>query len=187
MCLNYAGTTRWAAVPGSLHGAKQPLFLAILIVTIVLAVLPWPRERSPMGPLARAIGWTAFGSLCIFFFIWFPPRSWMQIPVLDNWPARYLSTLQGIDLVRRGAVTGWHWHYLGGYHLSSDITQSLTVLSLVPYPTRARAGISSAAPGVVPHTAAAGDVGSIVGGSRDPLLRTRGDDAWNGKPVGTSS
>ena len=45
MSLNYALTSRWAAIPGSLHGAKQPVFLAILAVTILLAIVRWPRQR----------------------------------------------------------------------------------------------------------------------------------------------
>lgn len=132
MSLNYAFTARWAAIPGSLHGAKQPVFLAILAVTILLAIVRWPCQRAPLTGLARAIGWTGVGTLCVFLFVWFPPASWSQIPMLDNWPARYLSTLQGIDLLRHGSLAGWEWHYLGGYQISSDITQSLTLLAFMP-------------------------------------------------------
>jgi hypothetical protein len=132
MCLNYAGTSRWAHIPGSLHGPKQPIFIAVLILTASLALMPWPPARAPLGRAARLAGWTGVVLLAGLFFVWFPPAVWTQIPFLDNWPARYLSTMQGIDLLKRGAVAGWQWYYLGGYHLSSDVTQSLSVLALVP-------------------------------------------------------
>ena len=132
MCLNYAGTSRWAHIPGSLHGSKQPIFVAVLILTAILALMPWPSARAPLGRVARLTGWIGVTLLAVLFFIWFPPGAWTQIPFLDNWPARYLSTMQGIDLLKRGTVAGWQWYYLGGYHLSSDVTQSLSVLALVP-------------------------------------------------------
>lgn len=132
MCLNYAGTSRWAHIPGSLHGPKQPIFIAVLILTTILALWPWPSARPPLGRAARLTGWSGVILLAVLFFIWFPPGAWRQIPFLDNWPARYLSTMQGIDLLKRGTVAGWQWSYLGGYHLSSDVTQSLSALALVP-------------------------------------------------------
>ena len=59
--------------------------------------------------------------------IWFPPSTWTQIPFLDNWPARFQSTVDGIALLKRVAVAGWHWAFLGGYHASSDLTVTLMV------------------------------------------------------------
>ena len=132
MYVNYAGTARWAHIPGSLHGPKQPVFLVVLVLTTILAVMPWPSTRAPLGRAASLTGWIGVILLAVLFFIWFPPGSWTQIPFLDNWPARYLSTMQGIDLLKHGTVAGWQWYYLGGYHLSSDVTQSLSVLALVP-------------------------------------------------------
>jgi hypothetical protein len=132
MWLNYAFTARWADIPGSIHGPKQPVFLVLLGLTTILALAPWPRARQPLGLWARAIGWCGFVTLAALFFIWFPPRTWQEIPFLDNWPARYQSTIDGIDLLWRGAFTGWQWQYLGGYQLSSDVTQSHTVLAFIP-------------------------------------------------------
>ncbi len=132
MWLNYALTARWAHIAGSVHGPKQPLFLGLLVLTSLLALMPWPSTRSPLGWTARIAGWTGFIVLLALFFVWFPPRTWTEIPFLDNWPARFQSTIDGIALLRRGAFVGWEWHYLGGYHLSSDVTQSHTVLALLP-------------------------------------------------------
>lgn len=132
MGLNYAGTGRWSHISGSLHGSKWPVFLVLLGLTTALALRRWPVERPPLGLAARVIGWSGVILLGGLFFVWFPPHTWQDIPFLDNWPARYLSTVQGIELLKRGAVAGWQWSYLGGYHLSSDVTQSLSVLALVP-------------------------------------------------------
>lgn len=132
MWLNYALTARWAHIPGSLHGSKEPLFLGLLVLTTALALTPWPAVRAPLGWMARIAGWSGLVALLVLFFVWFPLRTWTQIPFLDNWPARFQSTMDGIDLLHRGAFVGWQWHYLGGYHLSSDVTQSHAVLALIP-------------------------------------------------------
>jgi len=132
MWLNYALTARWAHIPGSVHGPKEPLFVGLLGLTTVLALVPWPPARPPLGWMARLAGWSGFAVLVALFFVWFPLRTWTEIPFLDNWPARFQSTVDGIALLRRGAFVGWEWHYLGGYHLSSDVTQSHAVLALIP-------------------------------------------------------
>ena len=132
MWLNYALTARWAHIPGSVHGPKEPLFVALLGLTTVLALLPWPSARGPLGWTSRLAGWSGLAVLIGLFFVWFPWCTWTEIPFLDNWPARFQSTMDGIALLRRGAFVGWEWHYLGGYHLSSDVTQSHAVLALIP-------------------------------------------------------
>ena len=132
MSLNYALTARWADIPGSLHGPKRWVFLPLLLLTIVLSLWTRPRNRAPLGSLATIAGAGAVLALAGVFFVWFPPAVWTQIPFLDNWPARYVSTMQGIELLSRGAVVGWDWQYLGGYHVSSDITQSHMLLALLP-------------------------------------------------------
>jgi hypothetical protein len=63
---------------------------------------------------------------------WFPPSSWTLIPFLDDWPPRYLSTVDGVRLLRQGAFAGWEWNLLGGYPTATDITQSLTLLGAIP-------------------------------------------------------
>ncbi|HEX7780514.1 MAG TPA: hypothetical protein VF424_14800, partial [Vicinamibacterales bacterium] len=67
--------------------------------------------------------------LCV---IWFPISSWTAIPYLDNWTTRYLSTADGVELLKHGAAAGWNWDFLGGYHSASDITQSLALLGMTP-------------------------------------------------------
>ena len=148
MWLNYAFTSRWAHIPGSVHGPKKPLFVGLLILTTALALMPWPAPsarlttapalmpwpapRARLGWPARIAGWSGVVALIVLFFIWFPLPTWTEIPFLDNWPARFQSTMDGIGLLRRGAFVGWQWHYLGGYHLSSDVTQSHAVLAFIP-------------------------------------------------------
>ena len=132
MWLNYALTTRWAHVPGSVHGPKEWVFVPLLALTSALALGRWPPARRPLGLAARVLGLAALATLAALFPVWFPPETWTQIPYLDNWPARYQSTMDGIALLKRGAFAGWQWHYLGGYHLSSDITQSHALLAFVP-------------------------------------------------------
>jgi hypothetical protein len=132
MWANYGLTARWAHVPGSIHGSKEWLFVPLLLLTTILAIVPWPATRVPLGGIARVIGWAGLVLLASLFVVWFPPSTWTEMPFLDNWPARYLSTLEGIALLKRGAIAGWQWHYLGGYHLSSDVTQSHTLLAFLP-------------------------------------------------------
>src|SRR3954467_12081008 len=72
MCLNYAGTSRWSHIPGALHGARQPIFVGILAVTIVLGLLRWPAHRAPLGRVASASAGAAIVVLIILFFVWFP-------------------------------------------------------------------------------------------------------------------
>lgn len=132
MWLNYAFTSRWAHIAGSVHGPKKPLFVGLLILTTALALMPWPAPRARLGWPARIAGWTGVVALVVLFVIWFPLSTWTEIPFLDNWPARFQSTIDGIDLLRRGVFVGWQWHYLGGYHLSSDVTQSHAVLAFLP-------------------------------------------------------
>ena len=132
MWLNYAFTSRWAHIAGSVHGPKKPLFVGLLIVTTALALMPWPAPSVRLGWPVRIAGWSGVVALAVLFFIWFPLPTWTEIPFLDNWPARFQSTMDGIGLLRRGAFVGWQWHYLGGYHLSSDVTQSHAVLAFIP-------------------------------------------------------
>jgi hypothetical protein len=127
--LNVLLTTRWADVPGSIHGAKRPLFIASLVVLTVLAVRQ--RAWTPL-PTSRIFRWACAAGvvlLTVAFFSWFPPSTWRQIPFLDNWVPRYQSTIDQIALFRRGAFAGWNWWFLGGYQLTSDLTQNLGVLA----------------------------------------------------------
>jgi len=125
--LNFALTSRWAAVPGSIHGAKQWAFLAALGSATALALTARKAGAVDFRREARLTAGVCGATLLGCFAIWFPPSTWTQIPFLDNWPARFQSTVDGIALLKRVAVAGWHWAFLGGYHASSDLPVTLTV------------------------------------------------------------
>lgn len=130
--LNFLLTSRWALVPGTLHGWRRPYYIAALAVATLLALL-FRLAPRPIGRLLPRIALAGSAVvLTVAFFSWFPLDTWTQVPFLDNWPPRFQSTLEGIALLRRGAVGGWQWAFLGGYHSVSDITQNLAVLGLLP-------------------------------------------------------
>lgn len=135
--LNFLTTGRWAQVPGALHGPKWPFVLGFLLLTTVLAVR-WKGSASPgaAARLVRAEGRLVFAAglvtLIAGILVWLPPSTWSSIPYLDNWATRYQSTLDGLALLRSGAATGWNWFFLGGYQISSDITQNLAAVAALP-------------------------------------------------------
>jgi hypothetical protein len=127
-------TSRYATVEGALHGAKRPVYVILLLLATAALLLP-RRGAARAGPdrllstVALTGGAILMTVLCV---IWFPVSSWTAIPYLDNWTTRYLSTIDGVDLLKHGAAAGWNWDFLGGYHTASDITQSLSLLALAP-------------------------------------------------------
>jgi hypothetical protein len=128
--VNFLSTGRWGHVPGALHGPKRPLFLGVLLVATLVAARRW--RGLPFG---RVPWMTAAGGVLVLvgsFFVWFPLSTWRQIPFLDNWPARYQSTMDALALYRQGVAAGWEWHFLGGYHTSSDVTVTLSALAWLP-------------------------------------------------------
>jgi len=130
--LNYLLTSRWAGVAGALHGAKSVWFVAALAMTTGLAVVAPVGGAVRLGRSAMVAGFGGVAFLAFAFLAWFPPDTWNKIPFLDNWPARYQSTIDQIALFRRGAVVGWQWAFLGGYHLSSDLTVTHAALAWIP-------------------------------------------------------
>lgn len=129
-------TSRYAGIESSLHGAKRPFYVAALI--LATAALLLPRRKAPaaerrvdrlLATLVFIAGFLGLGFACV---TWFPLSYWSGIPYLDNWVTRYLSTIDGIALLKQGAAVGWNWNFLGGYQTSSDITQSLTLVALLP-------------------------------------------------------
>jgi len=132
MWANYALTSRWAAIPGSIHGPKQLLFVAALV--IASAAVLWYRqatdEDTRLVPTAVLVSGVLF--MAAAFLVWFPPSTWTQRPLLDNWATRFQSTIDGVALYAQGAAAGWEWRFLGGYNSSSDITQNLSAMAALP-------------------------------------------------------
>jgi hypothetical protein len=129
--LNFLLTSRWAAIPGSVHGPKRLYYLAALVVASVLA-FGLKGERVRLGRIPAAI--LAGGCLFLFtcFMFWFPPSTWTRIPFLDDWPPRFQSTVEGVRLLRDAAFSGWRWEFLGGYPIATDVTQDLTAWAALP-------------------------------------------------------
>ena len=130
--LNYLLTARWAHVPGALHGEKEPWIVALLSATTLLAIITRVGAPTRLGRVAPAMAIVGVAFLALAFLRWFPVGDWDLTPFQDNWPARYQSTVDQIALFRRGAVVGWQWAFLGGYHLSSDLTVTLAALGWMP-------------------------------------------------------
>jgi hypothetical protein len=130
--LNFALTSRWANIPGTLHGWRRPYYAGTLAVVTVLVLSLRLASRSVGRLLPRVACCGAVVVLAGAFLSWFPIGTWAQVPFLDNWPPRFQSTLEGVALLRRGALGGWQWAFLGGYHTVSDITQNLAVLGFLP-------------------------------------------------------
>ena len=127
-------TARYAGVEGALHGAKRPLYVALLVAATAAFLLP--QRGTGRAETDRHLATAALVSgamlMVVLCVIWFPISSWTAIPYLDNWTTRYLSTADGVELLKHGAAAGWNWDFLGGYHSASDITQSLALLGMTP-------------------------------------------------------
>ena len=127
-------TARYAGVEGALHGAKRPLYVALLLAATAALLLP--QRGTGRAETDRHLATAALVSgamlMVVLCVIWFPISSWTAIPYLDNWTTRYLSTADGVELLKHGAAAGWNWDFLGGYHSASDITQSLALLGMTP-------------------------------------------------------
>jgi len=133
VAVNIAVTGRWAGVPGALRGWRWPFLAVAIVVTAVLA-LQRPRPSAGLPRWLPAVV-AALGAVVMAVWLlgaWFPPAEWHLIPFLDDWPPRYLSTVDGVRLLQRGAFSGWEWNLLGGYSTATDITQSLALLGAVP-------------------------------------------------------
>ncbi len=135
---NFLLTSRWSHIPGSIHGPKQAWFaLALLAWTIAVW---WPRRaaaddghsRLVTDREAAALLAVGTGVLATAFLVWFPLSTWTQIPFLDNWAPRFQSSRDFMQWLEAGWLSGWQWQFLGGYHTSSDVTQSLGFLGYIP-------------------------------------------------------
>lgn len=129
--LNLLLTTRWAHVPGSVNGPKRPFYVLALVTVSLLAWRARP-FRVVKPAVARFVCAGAVAFLLFAFFRWFPPGTWTAIPFLDDWPPRFVSTMEGIGLLAQGRFSGWRWTFLGGYPIPTDVTQDLTVWAAGP-------------------------------------------------------
>jgi hypothetical protein len=133
--LNFLLTGKWAALPGALHGWRQPWYAAALIAVTVLAIT----TRRQLGTPVR-IGRPASLTLLILgatvlmaaMLSRLPLSTWTQIPFKDDYTPLYQSAVNGVRLLRQGSVVGWNWGLLGGYPTSTDIAQSFGALAFVP-------------------------------------------------------
>jgi hypothetical protein len=128
---NFLLTVKWAAFPGALNGWKRPWYAAALLSASILLA------RKPVAARVRLPGvrWLAAAASIYIVFVFlktFPPSTWPMLVFNDDWVPRYQSTIDGIALLKRGAVVGWQWAFLGGYQTSADLTQSLTMVAWLP-------------------------------------------------------
>jgi hypothetical protein len=132
---NLAATGRWASAPGALHGWRFPWYAGALGLATVAAVA-WLRGRSIRPGTGLAVPLLAAGAGLVLlagaFFSAFPPWTWRQIPFYDDWPGLMQIADDGIRLLERGAAVGWNWNFLGGYHTSADLGQSIALPAFVP-------------------------------------------------------
>ena len=128
--INLALAGRWAAEPGALHGWRLGPYGALLLAVSVVTL-----RRRTTGPSLRESALVAVAGcslLAAAFLSTFPPSTWAQVPFYDDWPGLLQLTLNGIDTLRHGALVGWQWAFLGGYHTSADLSQSLAIPALLP-------------------------------------------------------
>ena len=133
--LNFLLTTKWASLPGALHGWRQPWYAAALLAATVLIVTtrrqvgaPIRIERAPSLTLLVA----GAAILVTALFSRLPVSTWTQIPFKDDYTPLYQAAVNGVRLLERGSVVGWNWWLLGGYPTSNDIAQSFGALAFIP-------------------------------------------------------
>lgn len=132
---NFLGTSRWADVESSLHGWKQPWYLALLATATLLTVRHRRRLGQPIDPGRVAPrAFLAVGAIVLgaSLFVRLPPSSWTQLPFEDDWTPLFQVAVNGVRLLERGVVMGWNWQFLGGYPASTDVAQSFALHAFVP-------------------------------------------------------
>jgi hypothetical protein len=133
LAVNLAVAGRWAGVPGALRGWRWPYLAGALAVTALLAFRPVQARPEPPRWLSLSVAGVGAAVLAVWLLVaWFPPSTWSLVPFLDDWPPRFACTVDGVHLLRQATFVGWQWNLLGGYSTATDITQSLTLLGVVP-------------------------------------------------------
>ncbi len=131
--LNFLFTVKWADQPGALNGWKRPWYAVALAAATLLALLSRRiGQASPPLPAVRGLIAGAWAVLVAAFLTCLPPSSWTSIPFVDDWPPRYVATIEGVRMLGDGIVAGWQWNLLGGYQTSADLSQSLTIVGALP-------------------------------------------------------
>ena len=132
---NFLTTARWAHIPGALHGWRKPWYALALFVATALALA----ARRHIGSSTRvgrgaAIGFAVvgLGVLVVSIFSRLPLATWNEIPFKDDWTPLYQQAVNGVALLKRGAVVGWNWWLLGGYPTSTDIAQNFSTVAFLP-------------------------------------------------------
>src|SRR5436190_14366306 len=121
--LNFLFTGKWASLHGALHGWKEPWYAAALGVTTVLAIATYRRVgRSVSLPAAvlRVIFAAGAAVIVAGLLLRLPLSSWRMIAFWDDWVPIYQEALNGVRMMRQGAVVGWNWSFLGGYPTSTE-------------------------------------------------------------------
>lgn len=133
--VNFLTTARWAAVPGALHGWRKPWYAIALLVATVLTIATRRHVGRPVriGRAASlALLLAGIGVIVTSLLSRLPPSTWLQIPFKDDWTPLFQQAVNGVGLMRRGAVVGWNWWFLGGYPTSTDIAQNFAAVAFVP-------------------------------------------------------
>lgn len=133
--LNFLLTRKWAALPGALHGWREPWYAAALLATTVLVVATRRHIGTPVriGRAAAVMLFVAGGAeLVAALFSRLPLSTWSEIPFKDDYTPLYQAAVNGVHLLQRGSVVGWNWWLLGGYPTSTDIAQSFGALAFIP-------------------------------------------------------
>jgi hypothetical protein len=132
---NFLTTARWANQPGALHGWRKPWYTLALLILTWLVAANWRRIGTPvkLGRFSTlAIAVAGLGVLLLSLFSRLPISTWDQIPFKDDWTPLYQQAVNGIALLKRGAVVGWNWWLLGGYPTSTDIAQNFGTVGFIP-------------------------------------------------------
>ena len=132
---NFLTTARWAHQPGALHGWRKPWYALALVVLTAMLIATWRRIGAPVrlgrGP-SVTMALAGLGVLLFSLFSRLPLSTWDQIPFKDDWTPLYQQAVNGIALLKRGAVVGWNWWLLGGYPTSTDIAQNFSTVGFIP-------------------------------------------------------
>ena len=132
---NFLTTGRFAALPGALHGWREPWYAASLVAATALTLTGWRKVGQPVdlkSPIGIALLLAGAGVLVAAVLGRLPPGTWLQLPWKDDWTELFTQASNGVALLKRGVFVGWNWWLLGGYPTSTDIAQNFALVAFVP-------------------------------------------------------